>query len=318
VFSQNTVFARQPFQAADGINMRFEDLEAFLTVSETASFSAAAEQLHLTQPAITRRIQQLESRLNARLFDRVGRRVHLTHAGETLLPRARELLSGLADAQRAIGNLSAQIDGTLKLATSHHIGLHRLAPVLKRYARTYPEVALDIRFEDSEAAHELIRHGDSELAVVTLNPAGDDDLNAIELWDDRLCFVCSHDHPLRQHRQLSLAALAQHPVILPGPRTYTGRIVAQLFESRNIALSATLSTNYLETISMLVSTGLGWSVLPQSMSEGLCVLQTQAPEIARTLGCITNPQRTLSSAASAFIEILVATAAAADEQQRAD
>lgn len=288
--------------------MRFEDLEAFLTISETASFSAAAEQLHLTQPAMTRRIQQLESRLNARLFDRVGRQVHLTHAGETLLPRARDLLRGLADAQRAIGNLSAQIDGTLKLATSHHIGLHRLAPVLKRYARDYPEVALDIRFEDSEAAHDLIRHGDSELAVVTLNPAGDGDLDAIELWEDPLCFVCAEDHPLAGNGSLSLAELADHPVILPGLGTYTGRIVAQLFESKNIVLSATLSTNYLETISMLVSTGLGWSVLPRSMSDKLCVLQTQAPKIARILGCITNPQRTLSSAASAFIEVLIATA----------
>ncbi len=288
--------------------MRFEDLEAFLSVSETASFSAAAEQLHLTQPAMTRRIQQLEHRLNTRLFDRVGRRVHLTHAGETLLPRARELLSGLADAQRAISNLNAQIDGTLKLATSHHIGLHRLAPGLKHYARRYPDVALDIRFEDSEAAHDLIRRGDSELAVVTLNPAGDDDLDAIELWKDTLCFVCSHDHPLAHRGELGLAELAAHPVILPGLGTYTGRIVAQLFESSSIELSATLSTNYLETISMLVSTGLGWSVLPQSMTKDLTVLQTQAPEIARTLGCITNPSRTLSSAASAFIEVLAATA----------
>lgn len=289
--------------------MRFEDLEAFLAVAESGSFSSAAELLHVTQPAMTRRIQQLENQLDARLFDRVGRSVHLTNAGETLLPRARVLLSGLADAQRAIGNLREEIGGTLKLATSHHIGLHRLAPVLKRYSQLYPDVALDIRFEDSEAAHELIRHGDSELAVVTLNPAGDDDLNTIALWDDALCFVCAPDHALAGESLWSLAALAEFPVILPGMGTYTGRIVAQLFESRNIDLNVTLSTNYLETISMLVGTGLGWSVLPSSMTEGLCELRTKAPAIARTLGCITNPQRTLSSAANAFIEVLMENAA---------
>ena len=94
------------------------------------------------------------------------------------------LLSGLADARRAIGNLDEQVAGTLKLATSHHIGLHRLAPVLKQFSRQFRDVQLDIRFEDSEAAHDLVRRGDSELAVVTLNPAGDPDLATVALWDD--------------------------------------------------------------------------------------------------------------------------------------
>jgi DNA-binding transcriptional LysR family regulator len=296
--------------------VRFEDLEAFLAVSDSGSFSAAAQALHITQPAMTRRIQQLESRLDARLFDRVGKRVHLTNAGQLLVPRAREMLTGLADARRAIGNLEAQIGGTLKLATSHHIGLHRLAPVLKKFARRYPDVQLDIRFEDSEAAHDLVRHGDSELAVVTLNPAGEPDLSTTSLWEDELCFVCAVDHPLSGKPALDLTELAAYPVILPGLGTYTGRIVAELFESAAIPLAATLSTNYLETISMLVGTGLGWSVLPRSMTSELLVLNTRAPAIGRTLGCVTNPQRTLSSAANAFIEVLVRTSDPRPESQR--
>jgi DNA-binding transcriptional LysR family regulator len=288
--------------------MRFEDLEAFLAVTETGSFSAAAEALHLTQPAVTRRIAQLESRLNGRLFDRVGKQVHLTDAGKLLVPRARELLTGLADARRAIGNLREQVSGTLKLATSHHIGLHRLAPVLKSFSRQYPGVQLDIRFEDSEAAHELVRRADSELAVVTLDPEGSEQLNSQLLWQDRLCFVVAVDHPLAKRPRLDLAELARHPVILPGLGTYTGRIVADLFAAAGIGLSATLSTNYLETISMLVGIGLGWSVLPQTMTADLVILETSAPAIGRTLGCVTNPQRTLSNAAQAFIQVLLADA----------
>lgn len=290
--------------------MRFEDLEAFLAVTESGSFSAAADHLHLTQPAMTRRIQQLEGRLDTRLFDRVGRQVHLTDAGKLLEPRARSLLSGLADARRAIGNLDGQVAGTLKLATSHHIGLHRLAPVLKQFSRQFQDVQLDIRFEDSEAAHDLVRRGDSELAVVTLNPAGDPDLATAALWDDPLCFVAASDHPLSRAntgaRPLHLTELAGYPVILPDLATYTGRIVAGLFEAQQIPLSATLSTNYLETISMLVSIGLGWSVLPSSLTADLTILETTAPPIGRVLGWVTNPQRTLSSAANAFIEVLKA------------
>ena len=79
--------------------------------------------------------------------------------------------------------------GVLSLATSHHVGLHRLAPVLKSFTQRFPEVRLDIRFEDSEAAHDLVRHAHAELAVVTLDPQGPADLEYEELWDDPLWFV---------------------------------------------------------------------------------------------------------------------------------
>jgi DNA-binding transcriptional LysR family regulator len=285
--------------------MDFSDLETFLAVAESSSFSRAGERLHLTQPAITKRIQALETSLDSRLFDRIGKQVALTHAGRLLLPRARTLLAGLADTRKLLHNLNDQVSGSLKLATSHHVGLHRLAPVLKAFSDGYEEVQLDIRFEDSEAAHELIRRGDSELAVVTLDPQGSTTLDYLPLWDDPLCFIVADDHPLAAAGQVALGELAGYPVILPGLATYTGRIVHELFADQQIELSSHLSTNYLETISMLVGIGLGWSVLPASMVTGnLVQLETNAPALRRTLGCVTNPGRTRSNAADAFMAVL--------------
>lgn len=287
--------------------MQTLDLETFLAVADSGSFSRAAEALHITQPAVTKRIQNLETRLNARLFDRIGKKVYLTDGGTLLLPRARSLLAGMADTERLLRNLDSRIDGSLRLATSHHVGLHRLAPVLRAYSRAHPAVSLDIRFEDSEAAHELVRRAETELAVVTLNPEGDSELDCVPVWDDPLCFVVATDHPLAGGSEsvLSLQALAAHPVVLPGMATYTGRIVASLFESRNILLNPTLATNFLETISMLVGIGLGWSVLPASMvGKSLVALKTDAPPLRRQLGQVTHPQRTASNAASAFLRIL--------------
>lgn len=281
------------------------DLETFLAVAEQRSFSRAAELLHLTQPAVTKRIKRLEATLATLLFDRIGRRVELTQGGRLLLPRAGALLAEIADTRRLLENLSDQVSGSLHLATSHHVGLHRLAPVLKTFSDRYGEVQLDIRFEDSEAAHDLVRRGDSELAVVTLDPKGSADLAYLPLWDDPLTFMVARDHPLAGRERLTLSELARYPAILPGLATYTGRIVAELFSERQIEISAPLSTNYLETISMLTGTGLGWSLLPRSMlSESLVPLGTDAPPQHRTLGCVTNPARSRSNAADAFIQIL--------------
>jgi DNA-binding transcriptional LysR family regulator len=284
--------------------MNWNDLKAFIAVAEQDSFSKAAQRLHITQPAVSKRIQALENELDTRLFDRIGKRVYLTDAGSLLRPRAESLLREMTDTQRLLRNLKREVGGVLSLATSHHVGLHRLAPALKTFTRRFPDVRLDIRFEDSEAAHELVRRAESELAVVTLDPEGDAELAYEMLWDDPLCFVVSAEHPLAQLESIELTELARHPVIMPGLGTYTGRIVAGVFDAAGISLNPAMSTNYLETISMLVATGLGWSVLPASMVDASLVrLRTNAPPLHRTLGCVTHPQRTLSNAAVAFREV---------------
>jgi DNA-binding transcriptional LysR family regulator len=285
--------------------MNPNDLQAFLAVAECESFSRAAERLHLTQPAVSKRIQALESLLECRLFDRVGKRIYLTDAGRVLRPRAETVLRNLLDTQRELKDLDRRVAGLLGLATSHHVGLHRLAPALRTFTRRYPDVQLDIRFEDSEAAHDLVRQAETEIAVVTLNPKGDPELESRVLWDDPLVFVVSEEHELAHQGRLTLARLAAAHPVLPGQATYTGRIVTEAFSNAGLTLRPDLATNYLETIAMLVAIGLGWSVLPRSMIKPpLVVLQTDAPPLRRSLGYVTNPRRTLSNAARAFQEVL--------------
>ena len=280
--------------------MNFNDLQAFVAVAEHGSFSIAAQTLHITQPAVTKRIANLEDVYDTRLFDRIGRRVVLTRAGELLLPNAKALLNAAQDTQRQLQNLSAQVSGTLSIATSHHIGLHRLAPVLREFRTTYPDVALNLTFEDSEVAHQMVRQGDVELAVVTLDPAGEVDLHTELIWSDPLVFVSDQ----KLQKVVSLAALAERPCVLPGMATYTGRIVTDRFSDAGLTLQPVMSTNYLETIGMLVSVGLGWSVLPATMQAELQVLKVDTPPLTRNLGMVSNPQRVMSRAASAFIEVL--------------
>jgi DNA-binding transcriptional LysR family regulator len=285
--------------------MDTQALTAFLAVAESGSFSTAAERLFVTQPAVSKRIAQLEQQLGTRLFDRVGRRIRLTEAGEALLPRARQVLLDLEDMSRAISNLTGTVSGTLRIGTSHHIGLHRLPPVLRRFSREYPDVKLDIHFIDSEEAWEAVLHGDLEMGVVTLPPQPDPRLHSQAVWQDPLVFMAAPEHPLARLDRVTLETLTGYSAILPSPVTFTRRIVESLFEEQALTLNISMSTNYLETIHMMVSIGLGWSVLPETMLDDSVVrLNVDTALPVRRLGVVTHPGRSRSNAAGAFLDIL--------------
>lgn len=285
--------------------MDIEALKAFLAVAESESFSQAADKLHLTQPAVSKRIALLESQLDAKLFDRIGRTVRLTETGEALRSRAVQILQQVEDTRRAIRNLNGEIGGQLSLATSHHVGLWRLPGVLRGYIARHPDVTLDLHFMDSEVAHERIVQGELEMAIATLAPTVHERLHTEPIWRDELVFVTARDHPVTEERHLSLDELANYPAILPDMSTFTGRIVKGMFEEEGLKLQVGMSTNYLETIKMLIGVGLGWSVLPKTMlDENVVVLDLDHKPIARTLGVIHHVQRTLSNAGEAFIELL--------------
>ncbi|WP_028468953.1 LysR family transcriptional regulator [Neptunomonas japonica] len=280
-------------------------LSAFIAVAESHSFSLAAQQLFITQSAVSKRIATLEEQLNQKLFDRIGRKVTLTEAGRELLPKAKTIVNAIKDAGRAMGNLSGIVKGPLSLAASHHISLHRLPPILRRFTKEYPEVQLSLRFDESEIAYNGVLHGDLELALITLAPKPDPAIHSQSIWVDQLKYVVAQDHPLARQKTVSLKELTHYPAILPGASTFTQQIVAEQFQKKSLNLNVAISTNYLDTIRMMVSIGLGWSLLPETMiDKSLTVLETGSEPIKRHLGYIHHRDRTLSNAASKLVDML--------------
>ena len=286
--------------------MDISGLQAFVSVAENASFSAAANALHLTQPAVSKRIAALEAELNNRLFDRIGRQIQLTEAGRALLPRAQNIINEVQDSQRAISNLSTSVAGQLHIGTSHHIGLHRLPPVLRGYNQSFPDVELDMQFLDSEQACKAVLHGDLELGIVTLPPGNTDPLTLIPLWNDPLHIVVSEEHILASEKNIKLQSLANHPAVLPARGTFTREVIEDMLQPADIKLQVRLSTNYLETIRMMVEIGLGWSVLPETMiHSGLRSINVNNILLSRQLGIVHHTERTLSNAAQAMCDLLI-------------
>ncbi len=283
--------------------MDIDHLKAFLAVADCQSFSLAANKLYLTQPAISKRIAGLEEKLGSPLFDRVGKQIQLTQAGAALLPRATVILNLMNEARQAMADLAGEVSGELQVATSHHLGLHKLPPVLRVFSKLYPNVNLKFEFLDSEVAIEKVLKGSCELAIVTLPPNPIEHIELESLWPDPLVFVSHNDASYRHIN--TLKQLSEMPAILPDLTTYTGRLVKNCFDQHGLALNINMSTNYLETIKMMVSVGLGWSVLPESMlDQQVCKIPVKQITLERLLGTAKHEKRHLSNAATALIDVL--------------
>ncbi len=286
--------------------MDIQSLEAFLMVSELGSFSRAADKLFLTQPAVSKRVANLEQQLNTTLFDRIGRDVYLTEAGELLKSKARHIVDEVKDLQTTIGQISVDEVRQLSMASSHHIGLHYLGPILKRFTELNPLAQLDLRFMESEQAVESLLKREIEIALTTIPQRLNKDLTANTIWKDDLIFVVANDHPLSQKKgKLRLNELAHLTAILPDRQTTTFQIIEQIFSKHHIPLKRVISVNHLETIRTLVSHGLGWSLLPENLlDDNIRTLEIDHVQLIRELGIIRHRGRTISRGAQALIDIV--------------
>ena len=285
--------------------MDISQLKTFIECARQLSFSRAAEKLHLSQSAVSKRIAGLESELQQRLFDRIGRDISLTEAGRTLLPHARNALMMLENSINALRNLNDEVAGPLHLATSHHIAGKRLPAVLKRYRARYPRVELRLDFMASEAACQAVIDGDVELAVLTLPPRLNEGLNSWTIWSDPMQVVIASDHPaLRQHDPSRLdQIISQVAAVLPDDSTFTRQLIDQAL--RDYSYTIAQCANFIDTLRMLVDIGMGWSVLPQSMLDPtLTPIPLPNCELTRYLGVLCNEKRSLSNAGQAFIDLL--------------
>jgi len=287
-------------------------LKAFLSIVDQGSFSEAAEQLHLSQPAISKRLAALENQLGTTLVDRSHRQMRVTDSGARLLPHARKILDEIHNARVALSPDSALIEGELQIIASHHIGLHHLPNWLRRFKREYPQVAINLQFMESDAAYEQMHKRNAELAFVTLSDSMAPSFSVFAHWSDPMVFVAGADHPLARLEKPNLSDLANHPALLPDTSTSTYRMVSRLFLEENLILHPQMPTNYLETLKVMTGVGLGWSVLPLRMVDGSLkvldgVLAQGMPvgnRVTRALGAIGLAGRQPGNAAKALLAIV--------------
>ena len=170
--------------------MELNEIEAFVTINRAGGFTRAAELLHLSQPAVSRRIELLERELGAPLFERLSNGIRLTEAGQAFLPYARQVLAAISDGRAAVHALEEEEQGTITLALVGTLASTRLTTHLQAFHETYPRVHLRLRTARSDEVSTLVQQGDAHLGLRYF-PDSRPDIQSLVAMNEPLLVVCA-------------------------------------------------------------------------------------------------------------------------------
>ena len=292
--------------------MELWQLEVFMAVAGERSFSRAGARLGRTQPAISSAIKLLEDELGERLFDRMGKAVKLTRAGELLTDYARRLLRLREEAMLAVGELRGLNRGTLSLGANETTCLYLLPEVLASFKQTYPQVQVDINRAISRTITKKVLDGSLDFGIVTM-PVTDGRLETMMIHQDELALIVGPAHRLARRRAVQMRELDEEPFILHKVGTTTRERLVNHFSDGGVTIKVTMELESIETIKRFVSIGMGISIVPRlciakEIQDGsLRSLDIRDARFHRQLGLIYNKGRYLSQAARAFLALIAGT-----------
>jgi DNA-binding transcriptional LysR family regulator len=289
--------------------MNFYQLVYFRKVAQTKSISRAAEELLITQPAVSKQVSALEGELGEKLFDRIGKKVFLTKTGQVLLVHAEKILRSLEEAKTAVRDLSEECSGELVIGTSDHISLHRLPGILKAYISAFPKVDLKLRCHRSETVLDMVSKNLVDIGVITL-PRVSANLISRVIWEDPMSLIFPKGHPLTKLKKVRLKDITTYGMILPEAGTTTREAINAAFKRKQLFPNVTMEVAYIETIKGLVKVGLGISILPdkaveQELKSGALIkAKIQDANFSRDLGVVYLKEKFLSRPAAEFLKFL--------------
>ncbi|MBZ5534544.1 MAG: LysR family transcriptional regulator [Acidobacteriia bacterium] len=284
-------------------------LKLFLDLARIKNFTRAARNNYLTQPAVSRRIQQLESELGVRLFERSRRRVLLSENGRIFLPYARDILSRLDEAREEMRESESKPIGRLKVAASPSIGLYVLPSYLKRFIRLYPKIDLHVEYDLPDRIYASIAAGDLDLGVVAY-PVSKPEVASIPFVTDTIVLICAPTHPLARRSSVHLKDLLGHKFVLLPERLPTGKAIRQALRRLGVQLDTQMEYDNFELIKRTVEMGLGLSMVPRQVAElevknkKLRTLKIMDFTFERPLAIIFRKGRIISSSMHALLSIL--------------
>jgi DNA-binding transcriptional LysR family regulator len=291
------------------MNFDLGDLRAFIAVAELASFRAAAETIHLSQPALSRRIDKLEEALGVRLFDRDTRNVEPTAVGRDFARKARALLDDLDSILLGVRDVAANRWGQVTLASIPSTVHYFLPAVLRRYHARFPRIRVRIIDDSANEVLSAVVHGEAELG---LNMIGSDEpaIDFEPLLTEPFVAACRRDHPLARQRSVTWAELTRYDFMTVDKASGNRLTLDLALATARNRPQPCFESRHVSTLVGFVESGLGVAAVPRlSMPrKGHPLLASVDPEVTRTVGLIKRRGRSLSPAAHHLYEMLRAVA----------
>jgi DNA-binding transcriptional LysR family regulator len=241
--------------------MDLRQLEIVRAVAESGSFTAAARQLNVSQSAISRQILMLEEELREPLFLRLGRKVRLTTAGESLLQLGRRVMEDVRETTAAIIEHHKRLTGTIHLAGGMTVCLHVFPSLLKEYRKRHPDVEIKLTTGGTPHLIELLRSGVVDVALLTM-PVEGADLTQVPVMREELLVVTNRTHPFARHRRIKARDLDDQPCVLFERGSSTRRVIDDMCAREQVRPRIVMETENVEILKALVSIGMGMTIIP--------------------------------------------------------
>jgi DNA-binding transcriptional LysR family regulator len=236
-------------------------LEIIRAIADTGSFTAAGEKLHVSQSAISRQILLLEDELGEPVFHRIGRRIRITPAGESLLQLSHRVFQDLQDTVSAISDKRESLRGTLRLVGGMTVCLYVFPSLLAEVRRVHPHLDLKVTVGSAERSITMLRSGAGDLGMLTL-PVETSDLVAVPVLEEELFLITYLTHPLAKKKTITPADLDKQPFVLFETGSITRRLVEEFFARERLKPQIIMETENVEIIKAMVRNGLGISIIP--------------------------------------------------------
>lgn len=289
--------------------VNLNQLRVFHAVATLESFTRASEKLFLTQPGISKHVKQLEDSLGTRLFDRLGRTVALTQAGEILFESTRAIFRLIEEAKLKIDDLKELTAGRIKVGASFSAGVYVVPEILGRFHQIYPgvEILLDISLSRQVAENVI----SNELDIGFIGASHDDErLITKKLREDKLVVIIPGDHPWKNRKSIRGTKLADQPFVLSREGSGTRAVIEEQVEKAGLRIGRKIEFGNTEAVKKAVGAGMGISILSESAilneeaSGQIRKLNLSDPVLKRTFYFTYRKDKYLTNAKRALMEFL--------------
>lgn len=292
------------------IHATLQQLRLFEAVARHKSFTRAAEEIHLSQPAVSIQVKRLEENVGLALFEQVGKRITLTEAGRELYAASKDVLGRLSELDSAIDSLSGEVAGTLRV-TAVTSAKYFLPHLLGAFLRRYPDVEPKLKVVNRQAMLERIADNEDDLYVMGHVP-NELDVEEFPFLENIISVVASPEHPLADKRKIALKQMANERFLVRESGSGNRKVVGEFFKQQGIEINPYMELGSAEAIKQGVMAGLGISALSlhnlrlEVAANQIVVLKVDGFPLRRRWNVVHRKGKSLSHAAQSFIEFLQA------------